>query len=170
MLDRVITHQIEENDVIRTASASTAVAAMALAAALLAGCGAGGYGAASSMYPGPGPSQPPVAQSVPLATMTLNGAPGFVNSGRFTVYVFDADLQTPGASACNGSCAQNWPPLVAPSGTIPSPYGSIVRQDGRTQLTYKTRPLYTFTGDGQPGATNGDGLDAFGGIWHIARP
>ncbi|PKG98007.1 carbohydrate-binding domain-containing protein [Paraglaciecola sp. MB-3u-78] len=30
--------------------------------------------------------------------------------------VFDSDLSVPGASACNGSCAQNWPPLLVTDG------------------------------------------------------
>jgi predicted lipoprotein with Yx(FWY)xxD motif len=38
------------------------------------------------------------------------------------------------------------------------------------QLAYKTRALYTFSGDVRPGDTNGDGVNAFGGLWHVARP
>ena len=102
--------------------------------------------------------------------MTLKGSAGFVNNANRTVYVFDLDLQSPGQSSCSGQCAQNWPPLIAPSGSLPSPYASIVRQDGRKQLTYNGRPMYTFVDDTAAGQTNGDGLNAFGGIWHIARP
>ena len=150
-------------------SISRALAAVALASTLIAGCGSGSYGA-SSAYPGPAPMPSPSPQTVPLSTSTLKGSAGFVDDAGHTVYVFDADLQTPGQSVCNGQCAQNWPPLIAPSGTLASPYSTIARQDGRTQLAYKGRPLYAFSGDGSPGQTNGDGLDAFGGIWHIARP
>ena len=150
---------------------TSTLTATVVAAALLAGCGGGGYGG-SAAYPGPvnNPSPNPSPQTVPLSTMTLKGAPGLVNNANFTVYVFDLDLQSPGQSSCNGQCAQNWPPLIAPSGNLPSPYSAIARQDGRSQLAYNGRPLYTFAGDGAPGQTNGDNLDAFGGIWHIARP
>jgi len=150
---------------------TSTLTAIAVAAALLAGCGGGGYGGSSAAYPGPGsPGPSPSPQTVPLSTMTLKGATGFVNNANLTVYVFDLDLQSPGQSSCNGQCSQNWPPLIAPAGNLPSPYSAIARQDGHSQLAYKGRPLYTFAGDSAPGQTNGDNLDAFGGIWHIARP
>lgn len=153
----------------------TSLAGAFLAAAFIAGCGAGSYGASSAMYhppvsypsPSPSPSQSP---SGPLSTATLNGSPGFVTAANFAVYVFDADLANPGHSNCNGACSQNWPPVAAPSGMLPTPWGSIVRQDGSSQLTYKGRPMYTFIADTKPLQANGDGLNAFGGIWHVARP
>ena len=118
----------------KSLSITTALAGALVAATLIAGCGAGAYSASPSMYrtpvPNPSPTQSP---SVPLSTATLNGAPGFVNAGNFTVYVFDADLAAPGQSTCNGSCAQNWPPMVAPAGTLPAPWSAIARQDGSTQ-------------------------------------
>jgi predicted lipoprotein with Yx(FWY)xxD motif len=144
--------------------------AIVLAAAILAGCGGGAYGGSSAVYGGPGNQPSPNPQTVPLSTATLKGAAGFVDNAGMTVYVFDLDLQTPGQSSCNGECAQNWPPLIAPAGNLPSPYSAIARQDGRSQLAYNGRPLYAYTGDSAPGQTNGDGLNAFGGIWHIARP
>lgn len=152
------------------ASRTPLLTMIALAAAVITGCGGGAYGGSSAVYGGPGNQPSPNPQTVPLATMTLKGAPGFVDNANLTVYVFDLDLQSPGQSSCNGQCAQNWPPLIAPAGNLPSPYSAIARQDGRTQLAYKGRPLYAFSGDSAPGQTNGDGLDAFGGIWHIARP
>jgi predicted lipoprotein with Yx(FWY)xxD motif len=153
----------------------TYVASAIAAAAVLAGCGgAGAYGGGSGggyrpPVPNPSPS-PTQSSSVPLQTASLKGSPGFVNGQSFTVYVFDADLGAPGQSTCNGACAQNWPPVVAPAGTLPANWTAIGRQDGSMQLAYKGRPLYTFAGDGQPLQTNGDGINAFGGYWHIARP
>jgi predicted lipoprotein with Yx(FWY)xxD motif len=153
------------------ATLTSTLTAIAVAAALLAGCGGGGYGGSSAAYPGPGnPGPSPSPQTVPLSTMTLNGAAGLINNANLTVYVFDLDLQSPGQSLCNGQCTQNWPPLIAPAGNLPTPYSAVSRQDGRSQLAYNGRPLYTFAGDSAPGQTNGDGLDAFGGMWHIARP
>jgi len=147
-----------------------AIAGAIVAATLLAGCG-GSYGASAGMYnPVPNPTQSPGQQTVPLATATLKGAAGFVNVHGFTLYVFDADLNAPGTSTCNDVCAQNWPPLATPAGVLPAPYASIARTNGGQQLTYNGRPLYAFIADQQPGQTNGDGVDAFGGIWHIARP
>lgn len=136
-----------------------------VAAMLISGCGGGGAYGGMSTVPNPMPNN-----GSPLSTAMLNGASGYVNSSGFTVYVFDADLAAPGHSTCNGNCSQNWPPVATPAGSLPSPWGSIVRQDGSSQLTYSGRPLYTFAFDSAPGQTNGDGVNAFGGFWHIARP
>ena len=71
-----------------------------------------------------------------------------------------------------GQCVQNWPALVAPSGTISlgtglkaSDFSTLTRTDGTAQVTFKTIPLYNFAGDSAPGDKNGDGV---GGIWHVA--
>ena len=42
-----------------------------------------------------------------------------------------------------------------------------MRSDGTQQATYNGHPLYTFVGDKQPGDTNGEGLNAFGGGWFV---
>ena len=102
----------------------------------------------------------------------LNGSPGYVNPSGLTVYVFDADLAGGNnTSSCSGACATNWPPVAPPAGvTISAPWSTFVRGDGRTQLSYSGRALYTFIGDGAPGQATGDGVNAFGGLWHVARP
>ena len=45
-------------------------------------------------------------------------------------------------------------------------FGTIKRSDGSTQLTFDGHPLYTFVGDTAPGQAKGNGLNAFGGLWH----
>jgi predicted lipoprotein with Yx(FWY)xxD motif len=116
------------------------------------------------------PTASPTNASAPLSTANLAGSPGFVNASGFTVYVFDADLSQANASTCNGSCAGVWPPVTPPSGALPAGWTSFQRLDGTMQLAYKGRALYTYVGDPAAGNTNGDGINAFGGIWHIARP
>ncbi|MDB5069272.1 MAG: hypothetical protein JWM87_383, partial [Candidatus Eremiobacteraeota bacterium] len=116
-----------------------------------------------------GPTAAPAA--LPLATASLAGSPGFVNSAGRTVYVFDADLGTPNASTCSGACASNWPPVtVSPGTATPAQWSTFVRGDGPTQVAYKGRALYTFAFDTASGQTNGDNVNAFGGVWHVARP
>lgn len=144
-----------------------------VAAAMLGGCG----GAAGSLYHAPsmngGTPQafPTPGPSAILATTTLKGAPGFINAVGHTLYVFDADLASPGQSVCNGDCAANWPPLAPPAGkTLTAPFSAITRADGSKQLAYAGRPLYAFIVDTAVGQTSGDGINAFGGVWHIARP
>jgi predicted lipoprotein with Yx(FWY)xxD motif len=136
-------------------------------AALLAACGGGG----SSIGPSVTPTNPP--NPGVLSTRMLKGAQGFVTAAGFTVYVFDLDLTDPGHSTCDAGngCAQNWPHVAPPASVVLSgQFSQIIRDDGSAQLAYATRPLYTFVGDGSPGQANGDGLNAFGGVWHIARP
>jgi predicted lipoprotein with Yx(FWY)xxD motif len=87
-----------------------------------------------------------------------------------TLYTFDRDDK--GVSNCSGSCAQTWPPLLI-TGPVTAPTGlsgnleSYPRGDGGQQVMYNDAPLYVYSADPQPGATNGDGV---GGVWHIAHP
>lgn len=144
------------------------LSAAALLAFSLAACGGGGSTGGYGSLP-VGPTTAPV--TAPLSTATLKGSAGFVNSANHTVYVFDADLNTPNASTCNSGCSGVWPPVTVAAGTsLPAPWASFMRGDGRTQLSYQTRAVYTYSGDANPGDTNGDGLNVSGGVWHIARP
>lgn len=88
-----------------------------------------------------------------------------------TLYFFDKDEPVKPKSTCNGQCATNWPPLLTSEGSgvadglDASLLGETVRDDGKTQYTYNSRPLYRFVGDQKSGDTNGQGV---GGTWHIA--
>jgi predicted lipoprotein with Yx(FWY)xxD motif len=91
----------------------------------------------------------------------------FADSKGMTLYTFDRDT-APGKSACNGPCAQNWPPLAAKSAAKPTGDWTLVtRDDGSKQWAYKGKPLYTWIKDSKPGDTTGDG---FNSVWHIAKP
>ena len=144
---------------------------VALATSVLAACGGGGGSSVASTPINPQPIPSGGGSSV-LATQTLKGAAGFINSAGFTVYVFDLDLTNPGQSTCNAGngCSRNWPQVRPPGVMLTGKFGQIDRTDGTKQLTYAGRPLYTFVADGRPGQTSGDGLVEFGGLWHIARP
>ena len=91
------------------------------------------------------------------------------DSQGMTLYIFKND--TPGTSNCNGTCIQNWPPLTVAEGHKPvagtgvsGTLSSIDRPDGTYQVTYNDMPLYHFTGDKQPGDTNGQGV---AGLWSV---
>ena len=91
----------------------------------------------------------------------------FVDAKGMTLYPFDKDAG--GKSACNGPCAQNWPPLMAAADAKPTADMTIViRDDGSKMWAYKGKPLYTFKKDTKPGETTGDGF--LNGAWHIAKP
>jgi predicted lipoprotein with Yx(FWY)xxD motif len=56
---------------------------------------------------------------------------------------------------CTGACAKAWPPITVAKGTAVAMhvkgamgvFGTIVRPDGRTQLTFDHQPVYTYHGD-----------------------
>ena len=107
------------------------------------------------------------AQMAP--TKTGDSAKGKVltNDKGMTLYVFDKD--TGGKSACNGPCANNWPPLTVADSAMPmGDYSVITRDDGSKQWAYKGRPLYTWKDDKKAGDISGDGR--LNGAWHIAQP
>jgi predicted lipoprotein with Yx(FWY)xxD motif len=96
-----------------------------------------------------------------------------VNSKGRTLYVFAADQGT--TSACNDACATNWPPLEnatpkAGKGAKASLVSTAPRADGTTQVVYNGHPVYTFQADTKAGSTNGQGVNAFGGLWHVVSP
>ena len=76
-----------------------------------------------------------------------------------------------GHSACDGACANAWPPYVVrsrPSSAGPGRRtGAIRRGDGRLQVTYNGHPLYYYAGDQKPGDTTGQGLNQFGAPWDV---
>ncbi len=97
----------------------------------------------------------------------MNGM--LVGPNQMTLYVFDRDTAGSGKSACNGGCATNWPPLMAPAGAAPAgDWGVVKRDDGATQWAYKGRPLYYWAKDSKPGDTTGDGM--LNNAWHVAKP
>jgi predicted lipoprotein with Yx(FWY)xxD motif len=97
-----------------------------------------------------------------------------VDSRGRTLYLFEKD--TGGKSSCSGSCAVNWPPLLATgrptagSGVKASRLGTTTRSNGEIQVVYNRHPLYRFIGDQKPGNTNGEGLTAFGARWFVVSP
>jgi predicted lipoprotein with Yx(FWY)xxD motif len=114
------------------------------------------------------------ATSKPATVKTGTSSLGrIVVDGRsHTLYLFQKDKG--GKSACSGTCAQNWPPLLtkgtpkAGAGAKASLLGTTRRADGTTQVTYNKHPLYTFVGDaGKRGSTMGQGLSAFGARWYV---
>jgi predicted lipoprotein with Yx(FWY)xxD motif len=85
-----------------------------------------------------------------------------------TLYSLSAEIK--GRFICTGSCLSIWHPLVVPAGvkpTGPVKLGTIKRPDGRTQVTFKGRPLYSFGGDSKAGEVNGEGIKDVG-TWHAA--
>ena len=84
--------------------------------------------------------------------------------------LYSLSAETKGRFICTGACLSTWHPLVVPAGakpTGPVKLGTIKRPDGRTQVTFKGRPLYSFAGDAKRGDANGEGIEDVG-TWHAA--
>jgi predicted lipoprotein with Yx(FWY)xxD motif len=143
-----------------------AVLAVAAAAAVLAACSSSGSSSASGSTSTSTSSPVATTAGSTLKTATIGGATVLTNAQGFTLYSFAPD--TPTKSNCNGTCAQNWPPVKGPATAsgVSGTFGTIKRADGSTQATFNGHPLYTFAGDTAPGQNTGNGLNANGGLWH----
>jgi predicted lipoprotein with Yx(FWY)xxD motif len=141
-----------------------ALPAAAAAVAALAACSSSGTPSGASSSGASGGHVAAAAGS--LKTTTIGGATVLTNAKGFTLYSFAPD--TPTTSNCNGTCAQNWPPVQGPATApgIKGTFGTIKRSDGSAQATFDGHPLYTFVGDTAPGQNKGNGLNAVGGLWH----
>ena len=91
-------------------------------------------------------------------------------TGR-TVYAFSLDAAN--EPTCYDACAGTWLPLLAKgdpaggTGIDVAAARTVPRRDGGNQVTYKGIPLYQYAGDKTDRDANGQGLDMFGGEWHV---
>jgi predicted lipoprotein with Yx(FWY)xxD motif len=84
--------------------------------------------------------------------------------------LYSLSVETHGRFVCTGACTSTWRPLLLPAGAKPvGPVrlGTVQRPDGRIQVTFKGRPLYSFYGDSKAGQVNGEGIKDVG-TWHAA--
>ena len=141
--------------------------AAAAAAGLLAACGSAGTQAAGG---GNAQAQAPGAShGVVVSARKLPGV-GTVLVNRSGKTIYSPQQEAHGKILCTGSCLTFWFPVPASAGaTLRAPsgvtgaLGTIRRPDGRTQLTYNGKPLYTFRLDQAPGQVHGNNFtDHFG--------
>jgi predicted lipoprotein with Yx(FWY)xxD motif len=148
-----------------------ALAAVVIAAAAVIAIAASGGGSkqtAAASGPSPNPTTP---ASIALGKTPLGSV--LVDPHGRTLYLFEADKS--GMSACSGSCASVWSPLMASgtphagAGLQAAKLGTIARSEGGRQVTYNDHPLYTYVGDAKAGDTTGQGLDQFGAEWYVVN-
>lgn len=99
-----------------------------------------------------------------------------VDSAGKTVYF--ADQEAGGELKCVKDCLEFWFPVLADGGKAPTVNGvrdlGVLHRsdDGKEQLTYQGKPLYTFQLDKSAGDIKGNAFeDDFGGthfVWHAA--
>lgn len=140
-----------------------------LAALALSACG--GSSSSSHQAKSGGASR---TDAVSLASVSGVGKV-LVNSKGFALY--SPVQEKSGTIRCTGSCTSIWVPLTtkgAPSASAGLQLGTVMRPDGKTQVTFKGMPLYLFAEDSSPKSVTGNGVsDNFGGksfTWHVASP
>ena len=118
-----------------------------------------------------------IANLAPVVQVATHPTHGEILVGPtgMTLYTFRNDAD--GASACEGGCAANWPPLVGgfdAAGMMPALGDGVdgavalfARADGGAQVVLDGMPLYYWRNDFVPGDATGDGV---GGNWDVARP
>lgn len=87
-----------------------------------------------------------------------------------TLYWFKND--EPGKSNCAGSCLMRWPgfydeKVAVPDGIAMEDFGTITRNDGEKQTTFRGYPLYYWINDMKAGDTAGNGIK---GVWSVVNP
>ncbi|PIP06946.1 MAG: hypothetical protein COX51_07740 [Syntrophobacteraceae bacterium CG23_combo_of_CG06-09_8_20_14_all_50_8] len=77
-----------------------------------------------------------------------------------------------GKSSCSGQCLEKWPiyyreTVAAPKDIKAEDFGTITREDGKKQTTFRGYPLYYWVNDKQAGETNGQGVN---NVWFVINP
>ncbi len=115
------------------------------------------------------PSSSPAVIKTASATVNGQSVTILTNAQGMTLYYFKPDTAT--KSACTGSCAGFWPPLVftgsGSPGTASALPGtlSVVTDANGKQVEYNGHMLYIYSGDTAPGQTKGEGIK---GNWFVA--
>lgn len=137
------------------------------------GAGAGGAGAGAEPDAPDAPAAP-AAEPALTARETPDLGTVVTDVEGYTLYRFEKDSAEPPTTTCVGDCATKWPPAVvdragklALEGVEKAAVGLVERPDGTTQLTINGWPVYRFSGDASPGATEGQGS---GGTWFAITP
>lgn len=147
-----------------------AATGLAVLTPVVTGCGSSAAGPDPSAAATAGPAVTIRARSLPGAGTVL------VTSTGYALYMFQPDGQR--QVTCTGLCAATWPPvrispgarLAAGPGVSAALLGTDPDPSGGRVVTYGGWPLYTYTGDVQPGQVTGQGIDLNGGDWYMLRP
>jgi predicted lipoprotein with Yx(FWY)xxD motif len=98
-----------------------------------------------------------------------------VTSTGFAVYILTGDSPRHQKCIKSNGCFAAWPPVKASSAKklskAPGVNGKLgtFRRDGFVQVTLDGHPLYVFIGDRHKDAATGEGINHFGGIWHVIK-
>jgi predicted lipoprotein with Yx(FWY)xxD motif len=122
-----------------------------------------GGGEEGAMVGGKGP------KSVARAVRSKGRSVLATESGR-TLYTLSVEHKGKFVCTMPSGCLSAWHPLTVAAGVVPQgpvALGTVKRPEGDLQVTFRGRPLYTFSGDTKAGQAKGEGLKDVG-IWHAA--
>jgi predicted lipoprotein with Yx(FWY)xxD motif len=145
--------------------------ALVPAAAIAAACGSSSTTSSTSTTKATTATSAAAAATVQTTNNAKFGTILVDSQGR-TLYTLTNNGK---AVACSGACASIWPPALLPAGqtTVTAGAGvtnvSTVSANGGQQVAFSGSPLYRFSGDPSAGQANGDGINSFGGIWHVVK-
>jgi predicted lipoprotein with Yx(FWY)xxD motif len=103
---------------------------------------------------------------VKTATSATQGTIVVTKDGKTVYTLTNAGQQVP----CSGACLQVWPAVTVAAGAKAT--GTGVKNVGTAtggHVTINGAPVYTFSGDGKAGDTNGEGIVSFGGTWNVVK-
>jgi predicted lipoprotein with Yx(FWY)xxD motif len=143
--------------------------------------GADGSAGTDPAAPAPPPAADPAGgggaptdSSVTLIAKTIPKMGDVITDARgFVLYRFDKDSANPPKSNCdNAKCDATWPAVIAQGtpvlqGIDPSIVGTVVRSDGKQQVTINGWPVYRYSKDPAPGKWKGQGV---GNTWWVIAP
>lgn len=99
-----------------------------------------------------------------------------VNSHGVTLYTLSGET-THHLKCVSSACFAAWPPYTVSAKAKLTKTSAVKGTIGRLhrgkiyQVTLDGHPLYTFVGDaGKKGKATGEGINHFGGIWHVVSP
>ena len=108
-----------------------------------------------------------------LKTKTKEGLGTFlVDDKGMALYMFKKDAPNKSVCGATNDCIKKWPVFFADkvdakAGFDPAAVGTITRDDGSKQTTYKGQPLYYFFQDKDDEDVYGQGVN---NVWFVVAP
>lgn len=151
---------------------SVAAASLAIAGIfLVTACGTSPYADSGAVQPvavgqqqQPAGAVPAGSTQVKLIASTVDGLGDVLTDEEgHTLYRYAKDLSQPPKATCAAACAETWPPLISDSpalvaGLDQQLVSSVVRADGRTQVTVGGWPVYRYAKDTGSGVAFGQNV------------
>lgn len=109
------------------------------------------------------------AAAVLIGTGETDHGEVLTDTDGLTLYIFTDDAE--GVSNCVDTCADIWPRVIAENvetrGELDIEVGLVDGDEAERQVTVNGRPVYTYSGDSEPGMATGQGLL---GKWWVLDP